>query len=260
MSGVEAPDASLAARGADPLAVILQPTFLPWLGYFDLVDQADVLVVLDDVALSKQSWQQRNRIRTAQGLEWVSVPVRTAGKLGQRIVDAMVAEGPFASKLERTIATNYSRAPCFQEYFPGFRDALAAGMASGRLVDLNLALLDWLSGCMGIATRMVRSSGMATEGRRGGYVAQLCEDLGARRYLSPAGAEGYLMEDRAEFERRGIDVQLHAYEHPAYRQAFEPFMPFASALDLVLNVGAEAGRVVRSGRRPSRPLCAPAAD
>ena len=82
----------------------------------------------------------------------------------------------------------------------------------------------------------------------------LCEAVGASRYLSPAGAEEYLLEDRDEFDRRRIDVLLHVYEHPVYRQCFQPFIPYASVLDLLLNEGDAAGSIIRSGRRPARAL------
>jgi WbqC-like protein family len=90
------------------------------------------------------------------------------------------------------------------------------------------------------------------EGKRGAYVAKLCEFVGAVRYISPPGAEAYLIEDRAEFDSRSIVVELHVYEHPAYRQCFQPFVPFASVLDLLLNEGDRAGEIMRSGRRPPR--------
>ena len=89
---------------------IAQPTFLPWSGWYDLVDQVDLLILLDDVAFSKQSWQQRNRIRTPDGLSYLTVPVQTAGKLGQRICDTKIVNNAFVRKIERTVAQNYRRA------------------------------------------------------------------------------------------------------------------------------------------------------
>src|ERR1700756_1701037 len=114
---------------------IAQPRFLPWAGWFDLADQVDMLIVLDDVAFSKQSWQQRNRLRTPEGLSYVTVPVRTAGRLGQRIIDPELAGDGAIDKLIRTVAQNYSRAAHFSRYFSEFsavlRESAAAGMLSG---------------------------------------------------------------------------------------------------------------------------------
>jgi hypothetical protein len=233
---------------------IAQPTFLPWLGWFDLADQVELLILLDDVPFSKQSWQQRNRVQTAQGLSYVTVPVRTSGRLGQRIADTELADTAFVARLLRTIATNYGRAPYFARYFEAFGAMLHAAAAPGRLAELNIGCIEWLAAELGVATPRVRSSIMDVAGTRGEHVARLCEHAGAGHYLSPAGARDYLLEDHASFDQRGISISLQVYEHPVYRQCFQPFQPFASALDLLFNAGPEAGAVMRSGRRAPQPL------
>src|SRR5581483_2397417 len=122
-----------------------------------------------------------------------------------------------------------------------FSAVLKESVSSGRLVDLNCRLIAWFADRLGIKTPRVCSSELAVGGKRGEHVAMLCEAVGASRYLSPAGAEEYLLEDRDEFDRRRIDVLLHVYEHPVYRQCFQPFIPYASVLDLLLNEGDAAG-------------------
>jgi hypothetical protein len=233
---------------------IAQPTFLPWAGWFDLADQADVFVVLDDVAFSKQSWQQRNRVATAQGLSWVTAPVRSSGRMGQRILDTELASTIFLDKMMRTISTNYGRAAHFARYYPEFCEVLRDSASAETLFDLNDGLIEWLGGHLGVTTPKVRSSELGVDGKRGEYVARLCEHVGASRYLSPPGAEEYLLEDRAEFDDRSIAVDLHVYEHPVYRQCFQPFVAYASVLDLLMNEGDAAGDIMRSGRRATRPL------
>jgi hypothetical protein len=232
--------------------VISQPTFLPWLGWFDLADQADVMIILDDVQFSKQSWQQRNRIRTPSGLEFLTVPVKR--NLGQLISDCELAEQPFLEKALRSVQGNYAKAPFFGEAFESFAATMDAGVRTGKLVELNTALIAWMTERMGVKTPMMRASSLNAGGERGEHVAALCEAVGADRYLSPAGAEEYLIEDREAFDRRGISVWLHVYEHPQYPQRFAPFVPFASAIDLIFNTGPSAPGIMRSGRRPARPL------
>ncbi len=232
--------------------VINQPTFLPWIGWFDLADQANVLILLDDVAFSKQSWQQRNRIRTRDGLSYITVPVRSSGRMGQRILETELADRQFIPKLERTIAANYSRARYFEQYYAQFCEVVRKGADRGLLCELNCALIGWLAGRLGVSTPRLRASELPVEGQRGAYVAKLCQYAKGERYLSPAGAEAYLLEDLAEFTHRGITVELQVYEHPAYRQCFEPFQPYASALDLLFNEGEAAGAIMRSGRRSAR--------
>lgn len=234
------------------IIAIAQPTFLPWVGWFDLADQVDLFVILDDVAFSKQSWQQRNRIRTRNGLEFLSVPVKTSGRLGQQIADCELADQVFVVKMIKSIQANYSKSPFFDTVYDELVSTFQAAARTSRLVELNCVLISWLAAKLGVTTPMIRASTLSADGERGEYVAAICEYLGADRYLSPAGAESYLIEDRHSFERRGIEVLIHVYEHPEYVQRFAPFIPFASALDLIFNVGPAAGEVMRSGRRLAR--------
>lgn len=242
---------------ADRTCVIAQPTFIPWLGWFDLADQADVMIILDDVQFSKQSWQQRNRLRTSEGLSFLSVPVKSAGRSNQLINEVELANEASVDKLLRSIQGCCARAPFFRTLFPSFSAAIRDGAATGKLAELNIALIRWIVQTLDINVPLVRASELETNGKRGEYVAALCEAVGASRYLSPAGAEDYLLEDRPAFDRRGISVWLHVYAHPEYRQCFKPFEPYASVIDLIFNTGPEALAILRSGRQPARALGKP---
>jgi hypothetical protein len=237
---------------------ISQPTFLPWIGWFDLVDQSDVMIILDDVQFSKQSWQQRNRLRTVKGLEFISVPVKTAGRLFQRIIDCKLADDRFVKKTIGILQANYSSAPFFAETFAELARILKFGASTASLLELNCELILWMAGKLGVTTSLIRASALAAPGRRGEHVAAICECVGADTYLSPPGAEAYLNEDRAAFDRRRIVINIHVFEHPQYPQCFAPFMPYASALDLIFNTGPAAGEIMRTGRRTPRPIGSPA--
>lgn len=228
---------------------IMQPTFLPWLGWFDLADQVDVMVLLDDVAFSKQSWQQRNRIRTPNGLEFLSVPVKTSGRLGQKILDSELAALPYVAKMLKSLHGNYAKSPFYTTLIDDFAATIETAAESNRLVELNCALISWMAGRLGVSTPMVRASKIAAGGERGEHVAAICEYVGANYYLSPVGAEDYLIEDKDAFDRREIDIGLQVYVHPEYMQRFTPFMPYACALDLIFNTGPSAPDVMRTGRR-----------
>jgi hypothetical protein len=236
------------------IVAIAQPTFLPWAGWFDVADQVDLFVIFDDVAFSKQSWQQRNRIRTRNGLEFLSVPVKTAGRLGQQIRMCELVDQLFAVKMLKTLQSNYIKAPFFSTFFDEFAATLEAAVKTNSLLELNCALISWLAAKLDITTPMVRASSLGASGERGERVAAICESIGASRYLSPAGAEGYLIEDRCAFDRRHISVWMHMYQHPEYAQRFTPFMAYASALDLIFNLGPAAGNVMRSGRLTPRAM------
>lgn len=234
------------------ICFISQPTFLPWLGWFDLADQSDVMIILDDVAFSKQSWQQRNRIRTRNGLEFLTVPVRSSGRLGQRIMDCELVDQPFAKKMITTLRANYAKAPFFSDAIDELSTTIEGVVNTGRLVELNCALIAWMANKLEVTTPMIRASTLGVSGERGEHVAAICESVGADYYISTAGAEEYLIEDKVAFDRRSISVMLHVYEHPEYAQCFTPFMPYASALDLIFNAGPAAAEVMRSGRCRAR--------
>lgn len=234
--------------------MISQPTFLPWLGWFDLADQADVLILLDTVQFDKRSWQQRNRIRTTKGLEFITVPVMSAGRFDQTIETVQLAEPAFGTKMLRTLRANYARAPNFPAVMAELEDVVPGLMASGKLADLNEGLIRLLARWLGIETPIRRASAIGVGGKRGEHLALLCQSVGATDYLSTAGAEDYLREDAGHFTERGIAVHLHEYAHPEYTQLHVPFLPFASAIDLVMLEGRNARAVMRGASRVLRPL------
>jgi len=231
---------------------ICQPTYLPWLGYFDLMDQVDTFVLLDSVQFEKQSWQQRNRIKTPTGLQWLTVPVLFRGKFGQAIREVEIRDANFGRNHLRALEVNYRRAPFFQEFFPMLSSVLGEVSAGTLLVDLNLRLLRWMVEILEIRTPFVLASALAEDGRRSQLLANICRRLGARQYISPIGSADYLLSEIEVLTGTGIDVVFHHYLHPRYEQRFPPFLPFASAIDLIFNEGARSMEIIRSGRH--RPL------
>jgi len=233
---------------------IMQPTYLPWIGYFDLIDSADTFVLLDNVQFSKQSWHQRNRIKTAKGLQFITVPVRHVGRFGQTIDAVELAGTAFARKHLAAIEQSYGRAAYFADYFPAFAAKLTAAV-TGNLADLNIALIEWLASALGLSPRFVRASTLEPEGKRSELIAAICESLGAVSYLSPVGAVDYLLQERESFDRRGIEVRIQNFVHPTYPQLYPPFASHAAAIDLLFNAGPASLEILRSGRRPA-PLLA----
>jgi WbqC-like protein family len=227
---------------------IAQPTYLPWLGYFDLLDQADQFVLLDSVQFEKRSWQQRNRIKTPTGLQWLTVPVISRGKREQRIVDAKIGEEFWLDHL-RSIEMNYRRAPFFNRYYGAVGDVLRSAASGSSLATLTISLLRWFASVMDIRTPTLRSSELPTHGRRTDLLAEICGSLGATNYLSPLGSAEYLVKELPVMKERGIEVAFQHYEHPVYRQLFPPFQHYACALDLLFNEGENALAIIRSGRR-----------
>jgi hypothetical protein len=133
-------------------------------------------------------------------------------------------------------------------------DPLAASQAGDRLVDLNHALLEQLRGAFGITTPVHLASALGCPGSRTAHLVAICEAVGATTYVTPPGSLDYLVEDQGLFEAAGLAVEVQVYEHPTYPQCYAPFLSHASSVDLLSNVGPEAGTIMRSGRRPSAAL------
>jgi|SRR5215469_8304748 len=228
---------------------ICQPTYLPWLGYFDLMDHVDTFVLLDTVQFEKQSWQQRNRIKTPAGLQWMTVPVVFRGRFGQTVQEVEIRDADFVRTHLRSLEVNYSRARFFADLFPEFSGILGGVKTGERLVDLNVRLLRWLMERLEIRTPVIPASTLNETGKRSHLLANICRKLGAREYVSPIGSAEYLLAELTIMEEAGIKTVFHNYLHPEYEQRFPPFVPFASAIDLIFNEGMRSMEIIRSGRQ-----------
>jgi hypothetical protein len=239
----------------------MQPTYLPWLGYFDLMDRVDVFVLLDSVPFSHQSWQHRNRIRAGRELARLTIPVLTKARHGQAIVDVEINRtAPFAHKHLRTLRQHYGRAPYLSTYLPMLETIIETGVAAGRLVDVTIPLLRYLSESLGISTTIMRSSELAVSGERSRLLVAICERQVSSSYLSPPGSVEYLFDDLGLFQDAGIGIFFQRFQHPSYRQVGgEPFVAYASLVDLLFNEGPESLAILRSGRLPVAPLAEVAA-
>lgn len=230
----------------------MQPTYLPWVGYFDLVDQADDFIFLDNVQFEKQSWQQRNRIIGRSGLEWITVPVLTKGRFGQRICDVEIKTADFPTKHLKTISHHYARAPYFDAYWDELHEILFSVEVSPSLARLNMGLVRWLTKCFKLDASFRLASEIQPEGGRSERLVGMINALGATRYISPLGAAAYLQQDRYVFSEAGIDITFQNYDPSPYRQLHKEFVFGACALDILFNEGPAARDIIRSGRRQLR--------
>jgi len=228
---------------------ICQPTYLPWLGYFDLMDQVDTFVFLDTVQFEKQSWQQRNRIKTPSGLQWITVPIIFRGRFGQSIQEVEIRNTDFVRIHLRAIELNYSRSSCFKDVFAGLSTILKSVKPGSQLAEFNIRLIQWAMELLGIRQNLVLASSLKPAGRRTELLANICRSLGASEYVSPVGSAEYLLSDLSVMTDANIQTTFHHYIHPEYEQRFPPFLPFASVVDLLFNEGERAMEIIRSGRR-----------
>ena len=222
-----------------------QPAYLPWLGYLEKIARADVFVYLDTVQFEKNSFINRNRIKTPQGVQWLTIPVRAKGHLSMTLRDlATDATQPWHARHLKAITMNYSRAPHYTTCFPKF-EKLSVDRPS------NLAELCWRQLCFwlsefGIAARVVRASELRVEGSKSDLILQLCRHLGADRYLSGALGRGYLVEE--DFRTAGIAIEYQDYRTPVYPQMWGDFVPNLSIVDYWMNCGADAKPFRETGR------------
>jgi hypothetical protein len=227
---------------------IIQPTFLPWIGYFALMEQADLFVFLDDVQFSKRSWQRRNRLKGPQGEVLLSLPV--APKPSKPLIsEARLADTGFEGKLLKTLQHTLGRAP----HYPLVAGIVEQGLALREhgLSAVNRAIITAIAQATGIATLLpLASASGVLGGEKSDRLLAFCHTLGASDYLSPVGSYAYLA---ASNPFAGSDVRLgfQHFTHPTYPQLFGPFQSHLSALDALAHVGADGFRpLVRSGIHP----------
>lgn len=222
---------------------IMQPTYLGWLGLFDMLDQADVFVLLDTVAVSKQSWQTRNRIRARDGnVVWLSVP--TNATPGLPLNEVQIDYGrDWHTKHWRTIESAYGHTPYLGEVTELLHQTKAWSKL-GRLVPYTERWIREIQKRLAIDCLIVRACdlGLAPTGPVD-RIAYLCNEVGATEYLSPTGAMDYLGGQDI-----GVPIRWHAYEHPVYDQGGAPFVSHLSVVDLLAWHGPDSLDVIRSGR------------
>ena len=220
-----------------------QPHYMPWLGYLAKWAAADVFVFLDTVQYEKNGWQNRNRIKTAAGPRWLTVPVHA--RLGTALAEVTVdAAQPWPERHFRAIEAAYTAAPGLARQRTVLREIYAAPWE--RLVPLAVATAGWLARAIGITTpaRLASATGVA-EAEPTERLIALCRAVGADTYL--AGRDGARYMDAARFAAAGIHVLYQDYVHPVYPQLHGEFAPNCSALDLLLTHGDDALGILRGG-------------
>jgi hypothetical protein len=217
---------------------VIQSSYVPWKGYFDLIRAADQFVLLDDVQFTKRDWRSRNRIKTAAGPSWLSIPVHTKGRYLQRIRDVTIAERDWGGRHWDTIRRSYARAPYFETYAARF-EALYLQPVSDRLSDVNRSFIDAICRGLGITTPIGWSSEFASRDGRNERLIDICVACGATDYLSGPSASSYL--DRDAFRAAGITIHIADYAgYAEYPQPHPPFEHAVSALDLLFCTGPKA--------------------
>jgi hypothetical protein len=224
--------------------LITQSNYIPWKGYFDAINLVDEFILYDDVQYTRRDWRNRNLIKTAQGLHWLTIPVEVKGKYLQKIQDTKVSDRRWAAEHWKTIEHHYAKAPHFKDYQEPFEE-LYASLTTEYLSEINFAFLRLICELLGITTTMKWSSAFQLPADRTERLVELCVREGATEYYSGPAAKAYLDEDA--FRARNIAVRYLDYSgYPEYRQLHGEFVHGVSIIDLLFNEGEHAKRFLKS--------------
>ena len=213
-----------------------QPQYLPYLGYFDKIAKSDCFVFLDCVQYKKREFQNRNKIRTKDGWIWLTVPVISKNKSSQQINEVLINNSvSWQKKHLKSIICYYRNAKYFNEYIGFFEEIYNKKFE--RLIDINLTIIYYLLEQFSIKTKIFFESSLSISTKKTQRIIDICKKLNADTYLSGIGGKDYLDEEL--FKKENIKLIYQDFKHPVYRQCYEPFIPYMSAIDFLFNCGKE---------------------
>jgi hypothetical protein len=225
--------------------VILQPSYIPWRGYFDQIRRADLFIFYDDVQYDKHGWRNRNQIKTAQGKQWLTIPVHSKGVTeGIPIKDVRIDwSKPWAKNHLKALTVSYNKSPYFKEYLPLLESFYSRHDV--YLADFTIETSIQLTRELGNAsTRFMRSSELSgIDGVKTDRLIQILKQVGATHYISGPSARDYI--EKSKFDEAAITLEYMEYNYGEYPQLYPPYDPYVSTLDLLFMVGSEAAQYVK---------------
>ncbi|MFC1630187.1 WbqC family protein [Patescibacteria group bacterium] len=223
-----------------------QPEYLSWIGFFDRIYQADIFVVLDDVQYQKGGFINRNKIKTSQGWQWLTVPVKE--REGRKKINevAINNQADWAKSHWKAMSCNYSNATHFKEHADFFKGVFDKEWE--MIAELDVFLLENIMNLLGIKKRIERSSLMNVTGEATERLVNMCKELGATTYLSGPGGREYM--EMEKFKEANINVIFQDFVHPTYPQLFKEkdFIPYLSIVDILFNCGSESLKTILSSK------------
>ncbi|MET4161019.1 hypothetical protein ABIE61_000841 [Marinobacterium sp. MBR-111] len=222
---------------------ILQSNYIPWKGYFDMINMVDEFVLFDTAQYTKNDWRNRNKIYTKQGLIWLTIPVRQVN-LEKKISETEITDEKWALKHWRAISQSYSKASFFKEYSPVFEE-FYLDCTETNLSQANHSIIEIINKVLGIKTKVTWSRDYELVDGQTEKLLGICEQAGADIYLSGPAAKGYF--DMSLADQKGIQVEWMDYSgYPEYQQLHEPFEHGVTILDLIFNEGPNAKKFMKS--------------
>jgi hypothetical protein len=226
------------------VVAIVQSNYIPWKGYFDLINLSDEFILFDDVQYTPRDWRNRNRIKTPTGVTWLTIPVEVKGKRFQKIRDTLISEPDWNRRHWQTLVHSYSAAKYFSTYRSTF-EPLYLGMKETSLSRVNYTFLKAICELLGCKTKISWSMDYEIIEGKTERLLSLCQQVGADVYLSGPAARGYIQEDL--FENAGIQVRYMDYSgYAEYPQLHGLFDHAVTVLDLLFNTGPDACKYLKS--------------
>lgn len=220
---------------------IMQPTFLPWLGYFSLIKEVDKFVFLDTVQFDKRSWQQRNRIISKNKPFYLTVPVLTKNKFNQKISEVKIdRKSKYINKHLNSLKHNYKSASYFDEYFKDVKEIYERDFE--HISELNIKFIKYFSKLLKIETEFFKSSDNDFENSKTQLLINICKYFGADVYISPVSSKDYIIEKN--FSDNEIQLEYQSFEHPEYNQNIDTFISHLSIVDLLFNEGSKSKKYI----------------
>ncbi|MBB6453304.1 hypothetical protein HNQ94_001752 [Salirhabdus euzebyi] len=213
---------------------IHQPNLFPWLGFFDKMAHSDMMILLDTVPFRKRSYQNRVKIKTPNGAQWLTVPVETKGKFAQLTKDVKVSDTiNWKEDHQKMFQLFYSRSDHFDELFPQL-ESLYEEFHGDKLIDFTIPGIEWTKKQLGIETPLVTASSLGVNGKKSELLSDLVKSVGGTTYLSGPTGKDYLEHDI--FAEKGIQVDYHSFSIFEYPQLFNAFEGGLSTIDYLFNV------------------------
>lgn len=233
-------------KKCDEIVVIHQPDFMPYLGFFDRLNKADIYVIFDNVQYvrSSRGWTSRDKIKTQKGERWITVGTKKAAR--DTAINRILLSEDFDWRDEHInlIRENYKNSPFYDEIIPYISELYS--YKCEYMMDFNIESIKMLMKLFDIQIRFVMASDLQPEGKNNALIIDIMKRLGCKKYLSGVGARGYYVPEL--YEEAGIEVIWQNFAHPVYPQQFGAFIPYLSSIDMLFNCGIERSReILKSG-------------
>jgi len=225
---------------------ISQSNYIPWKGYFDLIASVDKFILYDDMQFTKRDWRNRNKIKTSQGIQWLTIPVQVKGKFSQKINETKILPGSWAKKHLKSFEINYKKSGGFVKAYSWLEKLFADAEKLEMLSEVNFLFIKAVCKKLGIETELIDSRQFTIEGTKSEALLSILKQIdGVTSYVSGPAAKVYLKETIFNNE----NLKLHWFDYngyPEYVQLHPPFVHDVSILDLMFNEGDNANKYLKS--------------